>query len=268
MTDVPVSRLNNRLARYLPAELPLGLVFVIGYVENVRQEGVSGIWFDLIETEHRIRCQLSERAAAEFELNEGERIRAGGHLAFDRHRADYYLLARDIELVAETPIPKTDEESTGQNGLHKPIGRQALTPILADIKRRAEATDLEQAQLPYWVQRLAPPEVKEELAQLEPAPKKAITETQSTLDDKLVATLSQAMDSSEDVELTSDMLGDLGATAVPPPPSSNPQLVHKETTRKTSQPEQTISRQTAILLIVVVFLLLLVMAVFVITSLN
>lgn len=232
MMDVPVSRLNNRLAVQLPAELPLGLVFVVGHVEQLHQADVGNsegkrerTWFDLVEKKYRIRCELSERAAEEVRLGEGMRIRAGGHLVFDAHRANYYLLARDIETVSEAPQAAPLLETNGHGVTHA-IGRQALTPILADIKRRAEYTHLEEASLPYWVQRLAPPEVKREMGLLEPAPTPtAESPATATMDDDLVSVLSQAMDSDEEVELTAEMLAKLSPRAArrqPPSSRNNP----------------------------------------------
>ena len=99
--DIPVSRLNQRMALQLPAEFPLGLVFVVGMVDELDEEeedsNLHG--FFLIESDHRVRCLLSKRAATETSFNEGDKIRASGHLAFDPHKADYYLFARDVELA-------------------------------------------------------------------------------------------------------------------------------------------------------------------------
>ena len=228
MMDVPVTLLNNRLAIQLPAELPLGLVFVVGQVEHLHQahgvdrpENGCRIWFDLVDKKYSIRCELSERAAKEVRLAEGMRVRAGGHLAFDPQRANYYLLARDIETVSDPPPVVSPTPETNGNGIDHAIGRQALTPILADIKRRAESTQLPEANLPYWVQRLAPPQVKKEMSLLEPSPAKtAESPPEPTMDDSLISVLSEAMDSDEDVELTSEMLAKLSPTAIQPQPRS------------------------------------------------
>jgi hypothetical protein len=217
MMDVPVTHLNNRLAVQLPAELPLGLVFVVGQVEHLHQghevdndEKGCQISFDLVDKKHSIRCELSDRAAKEVRLGEGTRVRAGGHLAFDPQRANYYLLARDIETISDPPPVVSPIPETNGNGLDHAIGRQALTPILADIKRRAESTQLPEAILPYWVQRLAPPEIKKEMTLLEPPPAKtAETPPEPTMDDNIISVLSEAMDSDEDVELTPEMLAKL-----------------------------------------------------------
>lgn len=230
-TDVPVTHLNSRLALQLPAELPLGLVFVVGRIENLRQTSNKNTIctkFDLVEKEHSIQCELSRRAAEESNLAEGAQVRAGGHLAFDSHRARYFLLARDVETVLTTDqVAESPDLPTNGNGVHKALGRQALTPILADIKRRAEATNLEEAHLPYWVKKLAPPEVREELEQVEPVNKAntAVSPPPSPLDSILLSALSQAMDSDEEVELTSEMLAELALDSAPvaaPLPQNDP----------------------------------------------
>ena len=101
--DIPVSRLNLRMALQLPAELPLGLVFVVGTVDGFKPDDDSNIfrYFFLAESTYRVRCLLSDRAAIETKFKNGDKIRAGGHLAFDPLKADYYLLARDIEVLTE-----------------------------------------------------------------------------------------------------------------------------------------------------------------------
>jgi hypothetical protein len=204
---------------------------VVGHVEHLHQlHGVEAeenncrIWFDLVDKTCRIRCELSERAAKEGKLREGTRVRAGGHLVFDVHQANYYLLARDIETIAEPsqpspPVLETNGHYRIQEGISNMIGRQALTPILADIKRRAEATHLEEAILPYWVQRLAPPEIKKEMSLVEPSPvKTAASSPEPEIADDLISLLSEAMDSNEDVELTPEMAAKLSPTAVHPQP--------------------------------------------------
>lgn len=221
--DVSVSRLNNRLALQLPAELPLGLVFVVGQIANLEKvpivsEATNGqaslrSCFQLVENEYRLRCYLSERATAEIDLREGDRIRAGGHLAFDARKAHYYLLARDVERVAEPkpPTPPVAEQETELPPV--PLGRKALPPVLADIKKRAEVTRLEEAKLPPWVWKMAPPEVRAalETENSQPSEEKEIGQTVE-LNEEFIATLSEVMENEEDVELTPQML----ATLLPP----------------------------------------------------
>lgn len=210
MMDIPVSRLNNRMALQLPAQLPLGLVFVVGEINGLAEADDGSLNFRIREGEYFLRCRLTSRAAAAATLNNGDRVRAGGHLAFDPNAAHYFLLARDIEIVAESARPT-----------ERP--RSALASILEDVKRRSEATSLVAAELPPWVQKLAPPEVQAEMGWSEdpPAPvaeedtisaatveaAEALTSPEDTgLTDELFALLSDAMDSDEEVELTPEIL--------------------------------------------------------------
>lgn len=226
--DISVSRLNKRMALQLPAEFPLGLVFVVGKVRNLtNMDGDGGKpYFYLAENDHKLRCHLSERALEEVQINEGDMIRAGGHLAFDIMQADYFLLARDIEVLPE----------------HRP-SRTTLAPILSDIKKRSQAASLVPAELPDWVQQIAPPEFRETVEpDPDPEPETALLQTHQLpplppdltadtiiesppepalpegLTDDLIAFLSEAMDSPEDVELTQEMVADL-APAIQPDPA-------------------------------------------------
>lgn len=223
--DISVSRLNKRMALQLPAELPLGLVFVVGRVRDVKNVDRKGgpPYFYISERGYMLRCQLSERALDGITLNEGDMVRAGGHLAFDTLQADYFLLARDIEVLPE----------------HR-ASRPTMAPILADIKKRSQAASLAPAELPDWVQQIAPPEIREAqkmaeqnggseddseetaesppATELQPEPvETAASEPQlpAGFTDDLVTFLSEAMDSPEDVEITQEMVTDL-APAISP----------------------------------------------------
>ncbi len=215
--EVSVRRLNHRLALQLPQELPLGLVFVVGVVGDVARVPVaqkkreangraSYTQFDLTENSYHLRCVVPPREAAHVFLTVGDQVRVGGHLMFDPGRADYFLLARDVEVVGQTAVvesPIEDPKTLRQE-------QEELALALASVKRRAEAAKLAEAELPEWVQKIAPPEVQEELVKEEEtdlgAEMLAATAVTASLDDKLVATLAEAMDSEEDVEVTSDML--------------------------------------------------------------
>lgn len=210
--DIPVNRLNQRLSLQLPAELPLGLVFVVGrvrHLETQEEPGTSApqVWFELEEADHTLTCALSERAAAEVTLKDDSRIRAGGHLVFDTRHAHYYLLVRDVEILA------------AQDTLSEPAasgGRSALPPLLDDIKKRAAAARMPQADLPHWVQRMAPPEAR--LAQDDELPTTAVSPTAApALDADLVSFLSAAMEDLQDVELTPDILADVLPNQPPAP---------------------------------------------------
>lgn len=224
--DISVTQLNRRLAVQLPMRLPLGLVFVVGRVENLRlltgrkldvlrlNGRSSRMQFDLVEKNHRLRCELSDQAAVEGNVEEGDLVRAGGHLVFDSQQADYFLLARDLDLVEkEEPEFDSGEEQDA------PLGRLALTPVLADIKKRSEAARQLPEEMPYWVHRIAPPGfqpavAKEELEETAVSlPPHAID--LPPLDANLVNHLSAAMDSDETIELTPELL----AQYLPLPPA-------------------------------------------------
>ncbi len=204
--DISVRHLNSRMAVQVPLELPLGLVFVVGQVENLHQAAIAdgGVTFELVEKGYRLRCRLSPRATTNIALMEQARARAGGHLMFDPTTASYFLVARDVEILPAS---------------HHPLAaRSELNSILADIKKRAEATRLTVSELPYWVQKMAPPEVRTELGlvpEMETETNAAATQAVSLdelkplspqLDQAVLSFLSKAMDSDEDVELTPDIL--------------------------------------------------------------
>jgi hypothetical protein len=215
--DISVSRLNSRMALQVPPELPLGLVFVVGHATRLYvPRGESNVVaFQLVDGEHRLRTRLPRAVAEETLLAEGDRVRVSGTLAFDPRRAQYYLAASDLEV-----LPRRDPETS-------------LQPILNDARRRAEQLALDRADLPPWVQKLAPPEVQREMAALnrghleeeESAPPEPETAATSTAlvqwsadaapprlqppappDEELVDFLSGAMDSQDEVELTPEMI--------------------------------------------------------------
>ncbi len=214
--DIPVSRLNERMALRLPAQFPLGLVFVVGTVEglNTGANGDQPSAFFLSESDHRLRCRLSDRASRESELKNGYRIRAGGHLAFDSQHADYFLLARDVEVI---PMEQPRVSS--------------MAAIITDYTKRSEQAGLIPAELPDWVVRMAPPGIGIEASRLtvagsgsafvqpvvkvEGATKKphgllglGHEVALAGLSDELIEFLSEAMDSEEEVELTSEMVAE------------------------------------------------------------
>lgn len=228
--DISVRHLNSRMAVQVPLELPLGLVFVVGQVENLRQADIEngGVTFELVEKGYRLRCRLSPRATTNIALMEQARARAGGHLMFDPTTASYYLVARDVEILPASNRPLA--------------ARSELNSILADIKKRAEATRLTVSELPYWVQKMAPPEVRTELGlgsetetennvvTAQAISLEELTPLSPQIDQAVLTFLSKAMDSDEDVELTPDILTrlapDSAATestaAAPTAPPSGP----------------------------------------------
>lgn len=220
--DISVSRLNQRMAIQVPAELPLGLVFVVGRVEEASDgfTGDSERHFFLREGGHRILCQLGPRTAKHEEFTDGDLIRAGGHLAFELASARYFLQARDVEILEE----------------YRPVS-SPLTNIIANAQRRTDIVSVSPSEMPAWVKSLAPAEVQvdwsedsgdspdgdsspdgEEWSDLaasdgvglaDPAVEPAL----ANLSDELIAFLSEAMDGPTDVELTPDLLTNLSGGA-------------------------------------------------------
>lgn len=232
--EISVSRLNNRLALQLPAELPLGLVFVVGTVRNLVRESSDDeraagsrprVKLELVEEAHRLRCQLTARVAAETNIRAGDKIRAGGHLAFDSKRADYYLLVRDLELIEEAEIAPEETDL--------PLSQVASASILEDLARHSEKPSLAEAELPDWVQQLAPPEVKARMAPSDAEPAQTAEAVDNAVsseetdpglgssdldyyqpgeeEDEIVALLSEAMESGEDVEFEPEIFEKLPA---------------------------------------------------------
>lgn len=191
--DISVSGLNGRLAAKLPPELPLGLVFVVGQVQQVRGQG-----FVLVEGNHQLSCRL----AKEIPVNEADEIRASGHLMFDPEQLQYFLLARDVEVVKSEPLD-------GPDGSSRELIAESedLLSALAAVRARAAATpEATGNDLPVWVRKLAPPEMRAEeptgadTSAPQPAARTAV------LDEALVTMLSAAMDSEEELELTPELL--------------------------------------------------------------
>ncbi|MCB8927367.1 MAG: hypothetical protein H6652_17260 [Ardenticatenaceae bacterium] len=206
--DISVSRLNGRLAAKLPPELPLGLVFVVGQATRV-----GGQQFVLREGIHQLNC----RAADDVVLQEGAEVRASGHLMFDPEQLQYYLLARDIEIVSAEPLgsPVGDARQLLAEG-------QELLSALAAVKARAAVAPKETAvEMPVWVQKLAPPEVQPAPAEEAEAEEEMVAAAPVAkaveLDEKLISMLSAAMDSDDDLELTPELLAPYKVTVAEPP---------------------------------------------------
>lgn len=207
--DISVSRLNNRMALQVPAELPLGLVFITGWVEKLFPSGsakLKQVEFELVEGQHRLVCRVPQQVIDETHLEAGARIRVSGHLVFEPRSVHYYLLARDLEVLAAVPQPA-----------------QAKAPpiTLGTVRQRAEAASLKPGELPPWVEKLAPREIQEELGLLpkqeeadevstvgSPQPLAAGKESPLELTPEMLDFLSGAIDSDEDIELTREMIRD------------------------------------------------------------
>lgn len=212
--DISVSQLNHRLALQLPAELPLGLVFVTGTVRNLESAGevVNGripfASFDLEQKGHHLHCKLAPREAERVALRELLEVRLGGHLTFDPRRAAYYLLARDAEVIGGLAERQADPLAVDLSELVE--DQAAFTAALAGIKRRADVSRQSPAEVPIWVQKIAPSEAPEsqqiDEAEAEFPAAVAPSPTPPLLDDELVTYLSALMESEEEVELTPDIL--------------------------------------------------------------
>jgi hypothetical protein len=251
--DIPVSRLNNRMALHTPAEFPLGLVFVVGTVHDLERPpaGSADVRFSLVERGYRLRCHLLPQIAGQVQFEEGQLVRASGHLAFDPMRVDYYLAARDLEVI---PGPKPAPPVTD------------VRPILAEMQQKAKEANMAPGQLPGWVKELAPPEFRESLrsgefpsaeaettAVPELTPSAQADQPTTTANDhsttqpaaspadlnpQLTEFLLKALEAEEDIELTPELIAEYNPRprpdptafkvvypheAIPPPP---PERIH------------------------------------------
>lgn len=189
--DISVSGLNGRLASKLPPELPLGLVFVVGQVDRVIDDG-----FVLTEGSHRLHCRIKGNG----EIHLQDEVRASGHLMFDAQKLQYYLLARDVEVVTAEPL--------GASGSSREVlaESEGLLSALSAVKARADVAPPSDEGMPVWVKKLAPPEIQAEGAGSATLAEGQLPAARTELDDELLSVLSQAMDSEEEVELTPQLL--------------------------------------------------------------
>jgi hypothetical protein len=213
--DISVSHLNRRMALQVPPELPLGFVFIVGRIQNLRESPQQDqmLTLQLRDGQHALECRLPKTIVEETLLQEGDRVRMGGQLAFNAHSARYQLLAHDLEVLASQVNQRTVSGSP-RPGLE--TDRQTATLAPPD--------------LPPWVRQLAPPEIQRELgfaghdvfegseiaehggeaANISPAFESENdvhrTEFLADLSPEMVRFLSEAIDSDEDVELTPEML--------------------------------------------------------------
>lgn len=191
--DISVSRLNGRLASKLPPELPLGLVFVVGTVSRLHKDG-----FVLAEETHYLNCHTKEAT----QLHVGDEVRASGHLMFDPERLQYYLLARDIEVMKIDPLGAL----TGNSREFLADSEELLTALTAVKARAAAVPESTGKELPVWVRKLAPPEVQAEAPEEREEPAHMLLGRTAVLDQKLVTMLSEAMDREEELEVTPELL--------------------------------------------------------------
>lgn len=202
--DISVSHLNNRLSLQLPQELPLGLVFVVGTVtfpedspvtEMVAHGRYKHIHFDLLDNGYQLRCILVVRTMVEVDIEQGSRVRVGGHLRFDPQRADYYVLARDIERLDKDLIGESEQvESTAEE----------IAALLADVPEK-EAPAAIPENLPKWVKNLAPEAYQQLDVDVEGngADQK---EADEEAEEALVTSISALLDQKEDVMLTPEII--------------------------------------------------------------
>lgn len=220
--DISVSHLNRRMALQVPPELPLGLVFIVGHVQNLQEDQREDQTLDLQlrDEQHVLDCRLPKRIVDETLLKEGDRVRMGGQLTFDAQAARYQLFAHHLEVLVSRPQTTAPGHPTSA-GVHGGRQQVALAP----------------PELPHWVRKLAPPEIQRELGF---AVESDVPETESatsggremdiptaptsqtTTDAKsadfiadlppdMVRFLSQAIDSEDEIELTPEMLVAFGA---------------------------------------------------------
>jgi hypothetical protein len=194
--DITVSRLNERMALRVPSELPLGLVFIVGQVEAIQPypPDPDAVTLELVDGNHRLPCELPHQVVDEMQLVGQERVRAGGQLVFDTRDARYHLLARDIEVLP--PLAQSDAE-------------MVVRSTEAAVQERNEGPHLAAGELPPWVRQLAPPEVQSEFnqeSQRKPAGDSVQGSQAPPLSPALVDYLSQAIDSDQEIELTSDLV--------------------------------------------------------------
>jgi hypothetical protein len=284
--DISVSRLNNRLALQLPSELPLGLVFVLGRVQNLSQTEPDSenspaiVTFQLTEKGHSIFCQLSPRAAAEVTLTEDCLIRAGGHLSFNPARAEYFLFARDVEIVAEQPDVGTVDVGVVTEPSSR-LEKTGVTKALIDVKKRSESIKAEPSDLPGWVQRMAPPglaveseseetDSEETAVATDPAqiatPLPAPAAEQSPINQELIDFVNKALESEEEVELTPELLDKFAikpaADTERQPSVSKTKRTGARPTGPTPQPKPQTDWLAVVLLLILVMLLLIAAATF------
>jgi hypothetical protein len=277
--DISVSQLNLRLALQLPAELPLGLVFVSGSVGLIRY-GVYGrvdeAVFVLEEGSYHLQCRLERVDVERLHLQEGDEVRLGGHLAFDYYDATYYLRARDIELVDSLVVEEDPLDVDLQNFLAE---NEELTAVLTGIKRRSVVAANAPGSMPDWVQKIAPPEVQTEFAEGmdedNQITETAVSATVITLNNDALSFLSQAMDSDEDVILTPDILAQWVSEIVEDNPildedivhpydpvtadggkMDNPHAIRSSATRRKAAASQRVDTDWLVIILIVVFIIL------------
>ncbi|GAB4280875.1 MAG: hypothetical protein Kow0080_34160 [Candidatus Promineifilaceae bacterium] len=213
--DITVDFLNKRLAGKLPTELPLGLVFVVGSVSQIWPDvvGDNGRFpihqFELIEGDYRLRCVIPPEKVGHIEVAVGDKVRAGGHLTFDKWRAAYVLLARDVERVADD-LQKVVAEVPD-------VEQKKFKEALKQVKKRADVVTVKPTEeMPPWVEKLkhaemdSKPKVRKETAvshlpTIEPVPDLPVP-GRDNISPEMVEAFSKAVDSDKEIELPPEIM--------------------------------------------------------------
>jgi hypothetical protein len=151
--DMPISQVNIRLFARLPPDTGLGLLFATGTISQiVYASGERPIQFTLRHAGYALRCKIAPDLEPSFVMQEGQWVRATGHLSFSSQSAQFHLLARDLELLSDV--------APARLGM-APQREQAVPGWLAEVQRRAGAAAdlLAPAEIPEWVRGMAPREV-------------------------------------------------------------------------------------------------------------
>jgi hypothetical protein len=157
--DMPISQINARLYAQLPQDTGLGLLFATGTAgQIVYASGGRPIQFTLRHAGYALRCKVAPSVELDFELKEGQQIRATGFLNFSSQSAQFHLLCREIELDQELEVVETPEDSSET----LPAGERLTPEWLLGIQKRAQAApeQLAPGDIPDWVKELAPPEAQ------------------------------------------------------------------------------------------------------------
>jgi hypothetical protein len=133
---------------------------------------------------------------------------------FDPERLQYYLLARDIEVMKSDPLGAL----TGNSREILADSEELLTALTAVKARAAAVPESTGNDLPVWVRKLAPPEVKAEAEDASEEAAFTANRRTAVLDEKLVTILSEAMDSEDELEVTPELLAPYVPTTPVPTP--------------------------------------------------
>jgi hypothetical protein len=157
--DMPISQVNIRLFARLPSDTGLGLLFATGTISQiVYASGERPIQFTLRHAGYALRCKIAPDLEPSFVLQEGQWVRATGHLSFSSQSAQFHLLARDLELLSDVAPARL---GMAPKRAPAPAGLEVVPGWLAEVQRRAGAAAdlLAPAEIPEWVQAMAPPEL-------------------------------------------------------------------------------------------------------------